>query len=168
MTIAWFKDRRQDRNPLARGGAPVGIIAELPNVERAAILLLRTWCEGEAGRMKILADFTKGFGVYQGQAEYDRLGHLIGVVIQGGRRAFMRHAVDCTCFGGDESAFANMVAAAAAGDRDDAMAFALVLMTPAAAFSAVQTAEVTGLAIAGLSRRAFDFSGWSDRNTTKH
>lgn len=59
----------------------------------------------------------------------------------------LRHDLHGACFGSDESADAQMIAAAAAGDRDDGLAFVLTLLPPAAADEAVQTAEVLGLAI---------------------
>jgi hypothetical protein len=150
MTIAWFKDAPSRQ--ANRGGAPVGLLEELPPVEMLAILFLRLWCEGEAGRARIAADLTQAFGTTRADLELERLAGLVQLVLQGGRRVLMRHGGACPCFGGDESAFANMVASAAAGDHEDSMVFALVLMTPAAAFGAVQLAEPVGLTLLGLAR----------------
>lgn len=65
----------------------------------------------------------------------------------------MWHEPRCNCLGGDESAFAHMVAAAAAGDRDDAMALAMTMMPAAIAYEAVQTAEPLGLMIHAVARQ---------------
>lgn len=64
----------------------------------------------------------------------------------------MRHGATCTCLGGDEAAFAHLIAAAAAGDHEDAMAFALILMQANAAWQAVQLARGVGLSLLQMTR----------------
>jgi hypothetical protein len=168
MTVAWFNDAHFGRDTATRGGAPVGMLAELPVVEMGAILFLRMWCEGAASRALLADDFSLAFGTPRADAELERLSGLIGTVLQGGRRPLMRHGVDCPCFGGDESAFATMVACAVAGDREDATVFALALMSPAAAFSAVQAAGPVGLAILGLARRLRGLAPSHPQDFTRH
>lgn len=168
MTMAWFRRAPGGHGPARRGGAPVGVIAELPDVELGAVLLLRLWCEGDGGRAQIARDFLLCFETGRAAAEFENLDRLVRVVVQGGRRPLMRHGINCTCFGGDESAFAHMVAAAAAGDREEAMAFALALMSPDAAFAAVQMAESTGLAIHSLAAAARRYPGPEDRPFIRH
>jgi len=65
----------------------------------------------------------------------------------------MRRGLSCACFGGDEAAFAHMIAAATVGDRDVAMDFALILIQPGAAWQAVQCTQDVGLGLLGLCRR---------------
>lgn len=151
MSMAWFKQGMPE-GAIQRGGAPVGMLEELPPVEMGAVLLLRLWCEGGAGRARIQNDLTLAFGTARADRELERLAALVRTVLKGARRPVMRHGVACPCFGGDESAFANMVAAAAQGERDDAMVFALALMAPDFACAAAQLAGPVGLAILGLSR----------------
>lgn len=64
----------------------------------------------------------------------------------------MRHGLGCKCFGGDESAFANMIAAAAGQDHEDAQLFACTLMIGHTAWPAVQLALGLGQAFLRLSR----------------
>ncbi|QCO57647.1 hypothetical protein EOK75_18310 (plasmid) [Pseudorhodobacter turbinis] len=148
MSIAWtpeFPSRQ-------RGAAPVGTLAELPGVERRAVLYLRKWCEGPQGREAVAADVSRSFDAPRAAQTVNRFADLLEVVLRCPRRPLMRHGSDCGCFGGDESTFAHMIAASAAGDREDAMAFALTLMHPGEAFQAVQVAEDVGLSFLELSR----------------
>jgi len=58
----------------------------------------------------------------------------------------MRHQETCQCFGGDESAVANMVAAAAAGDMEEALLLAGHLVPAEVAKELMKPAEEIGLA----------------------
>jgi hypothetical protein len=165
MSIAWFPNFPQQPARPPRGAAPVGQLADLPMLEQGAVYLLRQWCSDEAGRIAIAHDFTRSLGDEQGVAAVNGLAHLIGLMVGHGRRPFMRHDQNCTCLGGDESAFAQMVAAASAGDTEDAMAFALTMMPAAIAYEAVQTAESLGLFIHAL---ALNLRGQSPYPFPKH
>ena len=151
MSIVWSPpfSRPQPRAP--RGAAPVGTLADLPMLEQGAVVLMRQWCQDEPGRIAVAQDFTRALGEDGAQA-VNLLAHLITLIVRYGRRPMMRHDLTCTCIGGDESAFAQMIAAAAAGDRDDAMAFALTMMPAEIAFEAVQTAGPLGLLIHATAR----------------
>lgn len=153
MSIPWFPIAPQPRPDMPRGGAPVGMIAELPILERGAVLLMRQWCEGEAGRIAVTEDFTRSLGEARGASAVNCLGHLIALLVNHGLRPFMRHDLRCACFGCDESTFAHMIAAASAGDREEAMAFALTMMPAAIAYEAVQIAEPLGLLIHAMARQ---------------
>jgi hypothetical protein len=152
MKMAWFPDfpPRPARAP--RGAAPVGLLADLPMLEQGAVLLMRQWCSGETGREAVAHDLTRSLGEERGVCAVNALAHLIGLMVGHGRRPFMRHDQNCTCLGGDENTFAQMVAAASAGDTEDAMAFALTMMPAAIAYEAVQTAEPLGLLIHAMAR----------------
>lgn len=113
---------------------------------------MRQWCEGEAGRTAVAEDFGRTLGDECGTSAVNCLAHLITLMCNHGRRQFMRHDLHCTCLGGDESTFAQMIAAASAGDRKDAMAFALTMMPAAIAYEAIQTAEPFGLLIHAMVR----------------
>lgn len=152
MTVSWFDDAFQAGTEVPRGGAPVGVLAELPALERGAIAILRLWCDGVEGQAQIARDLSQAFGPARAGAELDRIATCLDVVLSGARRPMMRHASDCACFGGDESAFAHLAAAAVVGDRDDALVFALALVSPQHAFAAVQAAEGFGLAVLALTR----------------
>jgi hypothetical protein len=152
MSLMWHRGNGVPDPELPRGAAPVAVLAELPAVEMAAVLALRLWCSGAEGRARLAADLALALGAAAADADHG-LSELIRLVVQGGRRPMMRHGIDCPCVGGDESAFAQMVAAAAGGDREDALIFALALMPPVAAFAACQQAGPVGLALLALVRR---------------
>ena len=114
-------------------------------------MLMRQWCQDEDGRIAVAQDFTRALG-HDGAKAVNLLAHLISLIVHHGRRPMMRHDLTCTCIGGDESAFAQMVAAAAAGDREDAMAFALTMLPAEIALEAVQTAGPLGLLIHAMAR----------------
>ncbi len=136
-------------NP-SRGGAPVGHLAELPDVERGAVLFLRKWCSGEAARTTIALDFARVFGAAHGSDLTMALDDLMHLMLCQARRPLMHHADGCTCLGGDESAFAQMVAAAASGDAEDATLFALTLIAGPAVPRTIVLAEQLGLAYADI------------------
>jgi hypothetical protein len=152
MSKLWFISTAEAAHEVPRGAAPVGLVGDLPVLERGAVLLLRQWCEGEAGRMAVGEDFTRTLGSDRGAEAVGALAQLVTLFVSHGRRPMMRHGLQCSCLGGDESAFALMVAAAATGDREDAMAFALTMMPADAAFAAVLTAAPLGLAILAMAR----------------
>lgn len=131
-------------DPVPRGAAPVGYLEELPAVELAAILYMRSWCEGGAAKDQISRDFRLMLGVDAAESALADFEALMRTALRGARRPLMRHGIVCRCFGGDESAFANMIAAAAAQDRDEAMLFACNLMSVPAAFEAVLLAGSLG------------------------
>lgn len=168
MSIAWFNDVKSPAQPVSRGGAPVGMMAELPVLEKGAILLLRLWCDGEAGQHQVAHDFTLAFGPDRARTEVEQLSDLLHLILSGGRRPLMRHGRDCQCFGGDESAFANLVAAAVVGEREDAMVFALVLMSPDHAFAAVELAGRFGQTVLGLAHALMGHSDHSSTCFTRH
>ncbi|GLS85891.1 hypothetical protein GCM10010873_08650 [Cypionkella aquatica] len=124
----------------------MGVLADMPPLERGVVRLLRQWCDGEAGRIAVAEEFTAILGPEVAAIEVNHLAHLLSLMVQMGRRPLMRHHTACTCLGGDESAFAQMVAAATAGDREDAMAFALTMLPPDVAYEAVLTAGYVGRA----------------------
>ncbi|GAA0307241.1 hypothetical protein [Rhodovulum strictum] len=135
----------------SRGAAPVARLSELPPVERAAIRCLRGWGAGPATRARMRRNFAQVFGS-SAQSNEEALDALMELVLTAGRRPLARHPPDHPEVGDDENAFAQMVAAAIGGEREDALVFALALMGPQAAFQAVAVAEILGLALLGLVR----------------
>jgi hypothetical protein len=111
-----------------RGGAPVGFITELDSVEAASVIYLRLWCEGPDAQEQVGNDFASGLGPDQGRKALKSFEDLCAICARHGRRPLMRHSVQCKCLGADESCFANFIAAAAAGEREDAMLIATLLV----------------------------------------
>lgn len=152
MTFFTAKPEFDTALAATRGGAAVGMLQELPLLEFGAIVLLRHWCDGDTGRAAVKADFA-ALGP-RADAGLALLAELVTLYAGHGRRPLMRHGVSCACFGGDEAAFAQMIAAATVGDRDDAMGFALILLPMAQAFVAVQAAVRLGPMILQMARAA--------------
>lgn len=139
-------------DPPMRGAAAVGMLAELPAQERAAILTFRNWCDGPAGREAVARDFARTFPGSRATQEANAFADLMAMMFSAPRRSIMRHGATCACFGGDEAAFVHMIGAATVGDQEDAMAFALILMQPNAAWQAVQMARGVGLCLLQMTR----------------
>jgi hypothetical protein len=149
MSIAWTPEKPEAPN---RGAAAVGMLSELAAQDRAAIVAFRNWCDGPLGREAVARDFARAFSGGRAAHELNAFADLVGMMLSAPRRSIMRHGVTCACFGGDEAAFAHMVAAATAGDQEDAMAFALILMQPNAAWQAVKVARGVGLCFLQMTR----------------
>ncbi len=125
----------------ARGGAPVGQLDELPTLEIVAITFFRLWCDGGAHRERLERDLALALGPADAVTAVALFDDLMRTTLACARRPLVRHGVPCRCFGGDESAFANMLAAAVIGDRDEAMLFASILISGQGAWPAVTLAQ---------------------------
>jgi hypothetical protein len=136
-----------------RGGAPVGHLLELPEVEQGAVACLRLWCEGPETQARLWNDLAHALGSAHGGTALKALEQLLGLILRHGRRPLMRHGLDCRCVGGDECAFANLVAAAAEGEREDALLIASLLVRPGLAPEAVELAGQFGLALRRMHAR---------------
>ena len=127
--------------PASRGAAPVGQMDELPRLEAIAIMFLRMWCDGGANRQRMAGDLALALGQDDAATATGLFDDLMHLTLSCARRPLMRHGVPCQCFGGDECAFANMLAAATIGDREEAMLFSAILITGQAAYPAIAIAQ---------------------------
>lgn len=130
-----------------RGGAPVGFITELSEVEAASVIYLRLWCNGPESQAEVWNDFALTLGADQGQKALRSFEQLFGLCAKHGRRPLMRHSVHCKCLGSDESCFANFISAAAEGDREDAMLIATLIVRSDVAPLITSLAAEFGLAL---------------------
>ncbi|MFT5867343.1 MAG: hypothetical protein ACI82I_003103 [Gammaproteobacteria bacterium] len=113
-----------------RGGAPVGFITELDGIEAASVVYLRLWCDGPDAQASVSNDFVSSLGSDHGRRALKSLEDLCSLCAKHGRRPLMRHSVHCKCLGADESCFANFIATAATGEREDAMLIATLIVRP--------------------------------------
>ncbi|MGX9356188.1 hypothetical protein ACS3SW_13810 [Roseobacteraceae bacterium S113] len=113
-----------------RGGAPVGVVSDLDGIEAASVLYLRLWSDGTEAQTQVWNDFASGLGAVQGRHAPRCFEDLCALCTRHGRRPLMRHSVCCACLGADESCFANFIATAALGEREDAMLIATLLVRP--------------------------------------
>jgi hypothetical protein len=130
-----------------RGGAPVGFITELGAIEVASVIYLRLWCDGPVSQSLVWNDFARGLGPDQGRKAMQSFEELCRLCVRHGRRPLMRHSVQCKCIGSDESCFANFIATAADGEREDALLIATLLVRPDVAPLIASLATNFGLAL---------------------
>ncbi len=145
-----------------RGGAPVSQIDELPTLEIIAIMFLRMWCDGGPTRERMMQDLSNALGDKDAQTVGTLFDDLMQITLKCARRPLMRHGVPCRCFGGDECAFANMLAAAVSGDREEAMLFSSILITGQAAYPAAAIAQN----LSPYLLRFAQMSDYANRTTT--
>lgn len=154
MKMRFSFSRRAQSGLPQRGAAPVGHLCELPPLEAVTVHYFRAWCSGGTKRGSIPRDFRLVMGEVAGSEAADDFDALMTTLARNARRPIMHHALDCGCLGGDESAFANMIAAAAVQDVDDALLFAAALTRGHAAYPVVQLAQRLALAflrVAGVA-----------------
>lgn len=151
----------------SRGGAPVGVLSELPPVELAAILYLRHWFSGN--HAQVWRDFSRTFDRADAAVAMASFEDLMRTVQNHARRPLLRHGLDCACFGGDECAFAQFVAAATSGDEHDAMTFALHLFDGVQAKCVLGAAAMCGHAFSSMAGDvAFMHGATHQVSRTKH
>ena len=125
----------------SRGAAPVGVLAELPPLETGAVRAFRMWFSGPHGRADLWTRFAAAYGARPGRTRIGALDRCFMCMVEGARRPLMRHGLACNCLGGDEAAIAHFFAASAAGDREDAMLLATLLVRADMAAALVTLAE---------------------------
>jgi hypothetical protein len=130
-----------------RGAAPVGQLGELPVLEMSAIVYFRMLGTSIETRQQLHQDFQLAFGRDHGIYYAAQFEEFFTFLATKSRRKVMRHEIDCTCFGGDESAIANMIALAAIGDIQEAELLASNLVPCKDAKTLVAHAEAIGLAL---------------------
>ncbi len=114
----------------SRGGAAVGRLSDLSPIEAGAVMYLRLWSESPEARADAASDFEIALGLDQGRAAMMTLDRLCGLCAHHGRRPLVRHGLGCSCLGADENCFAQMIAAASEGAREDAMMMATLIVRP--------------------------------------
>lgn len=133
--------------PVSRGGAAVGRLSDLDPVEAGAVLYLRLWSDGPNGRADAASDFDIALGSNHGRAAMLTLDRLCSLCASHGRRPLVRHGLGCACLGADENCFAQMIAAASEGAREDAMMMASLIVRPDFAPALASLSEELGLAL---------------------
>ncbi|MFY2825108.1 hypothetical protein [Ruegeria sp. MALMAid1280] len=133
--------------PSPRGGAAVGRLADLSPVAAGAVMYLRLWGDGAQGRSDAASDFEIALGTASGRAAMMTLDQLCSLCAHHGRRPLIRHGLGCSCLGADENCFAQMIAAASEGDREDAMMMAALIVRSDFAPALASLSEEFGLTL---------------------
>ena len=151
-----------------RGGAPVGLIADLDPLEAGLVLYLRLYCAGPDARAQAERDFTLSLGPDHGPAAINSLADLCALCPCHGRRPLVRHGISCKCLGADEACLANLVGAAGSGDREEAMLLASLMVRADMAPCLAGLAETLGLALHRMVAMADLAMRATDRTVTVH
>ncbi len=137
-----------------RGGAPVGFLTDLDDIEAASVIYLRLWCDGPDAQAQVWNDFATELGHDQGRQVLKSFEQLCNLCARHGRRPLMRHSVQCKCIGADESCFANFIAMATDGNREDAMLIATLLVRADIAPLIASLAAEFGMGLKKMGRNA--------------
>lgn len=154
-----------------RGGAAVGMLAELDAVETYAVQCLRYWYSGPDERERVCADLFEFLGADSGAAAIEALEQICELCVRHGRRPLMRHQISCKCLGADEACFASFIGAASEGEREDAMLLASLIVRPDFAPCLTGLAEQLGVAlrqIANISEPEFAMAPQTETRRTLH
>ncbi|MBV0911860.1 hypothetical protein [Anianabacter salinae] len=156
-----------DQTPI-RGGAPVGLVADLAPVEAWAVACLRRWNDGPDAQEDILREIVGQLGARHGETAMCAFQDLCILCARYGRRPMMRHQSGCKCLGSDEACFANFIGAAADGAREDALMMAMLLVRADIAPCLVGLAETVGLALRRMTLHADDRHARSGSDVARH
>ena len=135
---------------LKKGGAPVVLIEDLSDEEFLAVYYLRCWFEDTEGKKRIERELNINLGYDQGYKILNSLESLFQLLFRKARRTIVRHNIDCSCVGADESCFSQLITRAANKEREDAMLIAMLLADKHFASKITDLAEEFGLGIKTL------------------
>ncbi|MDI3334928.1 hypothetical protein QKW60_00765 [Defluviimonas aestuarii] len=132
--------------------APLEYITELDEIGAGAVLCLRRWCDGPAGRDAVTHDFTRTLGDEAGREAAECFGALCELCFQHGQRPLVCHKTGCGELGVDESFFADFIVTASGGAHEDSMRIASGMVRPDYAPSLATLAETFGHALRRMAR----------------
>ena len=138
-------DNSKIKNQIYRGGAPVGYLSELNQLEQNAILFLRFWSQRSKAdndlQNKFWSNITYDLGITKTRQAIDAFDEIFTLCVKYSRRPIMKHDLECKCIGGDESCFANIIGFAQDGELEDALLLASNLVAPKFASCLVTSAR---------------------------
>ena len=153
-------DNSKIKNQIYRGGAPVGYLSELNQLEQNAILFLRYWSQCAKAdhdlQNKIWSNITYDLGITKTRQAIDAFDEIFTLCIKYSRRPIMKHDLECKCIGGDESCFANIIGFAQGGELEDALLLASNLVAPKFASYLVSSARKFAASITISDCEPFD------------
>ena len=127
-------DNSEIKNQIYRGGAPVGYLSELNQLEQNAILFLRYWSQRSMAdndlQNKFWFNITYDLGITKTRQAIDAFDEIFTLCVKYSRRPIMKHDLECKCIGGDESCFANIIGFAQVDELEDALLLASNLVAP--------------------------------------
>ncbi len=130
--------------------APTPSLRQMDDLNACCVIYLRLWCDGPEGRAAVRRDLTNGLGPRRAGTAIEAFETVITLLSQHHQRKLMRYAVDCPCLGADEAAFAQFIATAATGEREEALWLAMDLIRADMAMHLTAAASAFGLRIAQM------------------
>ncbi|MCV2870918.1 hypothetical protein OEZ71_01280 [Defluviimonas sp. WL0050] len=132
--------------------AQLEYLTELDEIGAGAVLCLRRWCDGPAGRDAVTHDFTQTLGDAAGREAVGCFETLCEICFQHGERPLICHQTGCGVLGKDELFFADFIVTASEGAHDVSMKIASGIVRPDFAPSLATLAEAFGLALRRMAR----------------
>lgn len=129
------------------GSDRVGDLDALTEFEVTAVLYLRLWCSGAEAKAGIWSDFASALGDTEGGALMRAFEGVLVTMVENARRPLRRLSLPSTGIGADEAAFAEMMAAAAWGDREETVRLAAEIAAPSVATVIAAQAERAALGL---------------------
>ena len=143
-------DQVESERIIKMGGAAVGKMEYLSLEEYTIISFLRRYCDGEISRKTLKKELIINLGYSAGEKTFDCLKNLFENIFNYGRRALIRHKIDCDCVGADESCFAQLILRAGNNYKEEAILISLLLMPPDFSSETVRLASEIGASIKNL------------------
>lgn len=137
---------------LRRQAAAVATLDSLPPEQVLLVLALRQWAGSPDDQAVLWTCLSRQMGPDAARHLRRGLDQLMSLLADQGRRRLVRHDTECPCVGADEAVFANFVATAAHGDREDALLMAMLLVRADLAPLAASLAQTVGLQLLRLAR----------------
>ena len=129
---------------------PTQSLRQLDDLNACCVIYLRLWCDGPDGRDAVRRDLANGLGPRRAGTAIEAFETVISLLSRHHLRKLMRHASGCPCLGADEAAFAQFIATAATGEREEALWQAMDLVRPDVAVHLTAAASAFGLRIAQM------------------
>ena len=150
-------DQVEAERIIKMGGAAVGKMEYLSLEEYTIISFLRRYCDGEMSRQTLKKELIINLGYSAGEKTFDSLKNLFENIFHHGRRALIRHNIDCDCVGADESCLAQLILRAGNNYKEEAILISLLLMPPDFSAETVRLASEIGASIKNLINQAPHF-----------
>ncbi|WP_108885448.1 hypothetical protein [Pseudoprimorskyibacter insulae] len=110
------------------GGVAVGSLDHLAGWEATLVTQLRCWCDGDQGRTTVFDTFARCFDPNEAERAFAAFEALVTTLMLHAHRPLVRHSVQCSCLGADESVFIHFIRLAEAGQFNDATLVATLMI----------------------------------------
>lgn len=145
----------------------MGVLDRLDEWEASLVRRLRLWCEGPRGQEQILHEYLQALPAETAQTAYKAFDSLLRVIISNARRPLVRHDVECSCLGADESAFLHLVGFAADRHHSNAALMAALIAGPGNAEKIALLAHQVGVSAREVRSSLPDYASGTEQNVVR-